>query len=34
MRQRTPNPATHDARRQDALLDACRDLSGVEMPIS
>jgi NAD(P)-dependent dehydrogenase (short-subunit alcohol dehydrogenase family) len=33
MRQRTPNPSTHDARRQDALLDACRRLSGVEMPL-
>jgi NAD(P)-dependent dehydrogenase (short-subunit alcohol dehydrogenase family) len=34
MRQRTPNPSTHDARRQDTLLDACRHLSGVEMPAS
>ena len=32
MRQRTPNPAAHDAVRQDALLDACRRLSGIEMP--
>jgi NAD(P)-dependent dehydrogenase (short-subunit alcohol dehydrogenase family) len=32
MRQRTPNPAAHDAGRQDALLDACRSLSGIEMP--
>src|ERR1700723_3185149 len=30
--QRPPNPAAHDARLQDALLDACRNLSGVEMP--
>ena len=30
--QRPPNPAVHDARLQDALLDACRNLSGVEMP--
>jgi NAD(P)-dependent dehydrogenase (short-subunit alcohol dehydrogenase family) len=30
--QRPPNPAAHDARLQDALLDACRHLSGVEMP--
>jgi NAD(P)-dependent dehydrogenase (short-subunit alcohol dehydrogenase family) len=30
--QRPPNPAVHDARLQDALLDACRHLSGVEMP--
>src|SRR3984957_16455328 len=27
-----PNPAAYDARLQDALLDACRHLSGVEMP--
>jgi hypothetical protein len=32
MRQRTPNPAAHDAGRQSALLEACRHLSGVEMP--
>jgi NAD(P)-dependent dehydrogenase (short-subunit alcohol dehydrogenase family) len=32
MRQRTPNPAVHDAGRQDALLDACRRFSGIEMP--
>jgi NAD(P)-dependent dehydrogenase (short-subunit alcohol dehydrogenase family) len=32
MRQRTPNPAAHDAGRQDALLDACRRFSGIEMP--
>ena len=32
MRQRTPNPSAHDAGRQDALLDACRRLSGIEMP--
>jgi NAD(P)-dependent dehydrogenase (short-subunit alcohol dehydrogenase family) len=32
MRQRTPNPAAHDAGRQHALLDACRRFSGVEMP--
>jgi NAD(P)-dependent dehydrogenase (short-subunit alcohol dehydrogenase family) len=31
-RQRTPNPAAHDAGRQDALLDACRRFSGIEMP--
>ena len=30
--QRPPNPAAHDSRLQDALLDACRNLSGVEMP--
>ena len=30
--QRPPNPAVHDARLQDALLDACRRFSGVEMP--
>ena len=34
MRQRTPNPAAHDAGRQDALLDACRRFSGIEMPAS
>jgi NAD(P)-dependent dehydrogenase (short-subunit alcohol dehydrogenase family) len=33
LRQRTPNPAVHDAGRQDALLDACRRFSGVEMPV-
>jgi NAD(P)-dependent dehydrogenase (short-subunit alcohol dehydrogenase family) len=32
MRQRTPNPAAHDASRQGALLEACRRLSGIEMP--
>ncbi len=32
MRQRTPNPAAHDAGRQDALLDACRRFSGIEIP--
>jgi NAD(P)-dependent dehydrogenase (short-subunit alcohol dehydrogenase family) len=32
MRQRTPNPSTHDASRQDALLEACARLSGIEMP--
>src|SRR3984885_485 len=32
LRQRTPNPAAHDAGRQDALLDACRRFSGIEMP--
>ena len=32
MRQRIPNPAAHDAGRQDALLDACRRFSGIEMP--
>jgi NAD(P)-dependent dehydrogenase (short-subunit alcohol dehydrogenase family) len=32
MRQRTPNPAAHDAGRQDALLDACKRFSGIEMP--
>ncbi len=32
MRQRTPNPGAHDAGRQDTLLDACRRLSGIEMP--
>ena len=32
MRQRTPNPVAHDAGRQDTLLDACRRLSGIEMP--
>lgn len=33
-RQRPPNPSTHDARLQDALLDACRHFSGVEMPMN
>ncbi len=29
---RPPNPATRDTERQDALLEACRDLSGVDLP--
>jgi NAD(P)-dependent dehydrogenase (short-subunit alcohol dehydrogenase family) len=33
MKLRTPNPATHDTERQDALLDACKRLSGVELPM-
>jgi NAD(P)-dependent dehydrogenase (short-subunit alcohol dehydrogenase family) len=32
MRERTPNPAAHDVGRQDALLEACRRFSGIEMP--
>jgi NAD(P)-dependent dehydrogenase (short-subunit alcohol dehydrogenase family) len=32
LRERTPNPAGNDAGRQDALLDACRRFSGIEMP--
>ena len=32
MRLRTPNPATRDVARQDALLAACQSLSGVELP--
>jgi NAD(P)-dependent dehydrogenase (short-subunit alcohol dehydrogenase family) len=31
---RPPNPAARDTERQDALLDACRDLSGVDLPAS
>jgi NAD(P)-dependent dehydrogenase (short-subunit alcohol dehydrogenase family) len=33
-RLRPPNPATRDTERQDALLDACRRLSGVDLPAS
>ena len=29
---RTPNPATRDVERQEGLLDACRQFSGVELP--
>jgi NAD(P)-dependent dehydrogenase (short-subunit alcohol dehydrogenase family) len=32
MRRRTPNPATHDVKRQKELLAACQRFSGVEMP--
>jgi NAD(P)-dependent dehydrogenase (short-subunit alcohol dehydrogenase family) len=32
LRERTPNPAANDAWRQDALLDACKGFSGIEMP--
>jgi hypothetical protein len=31
MRLRTPNPASHDVERQEKLLDACRNFSGVEL---
>ena len=33
MKLRTPNPVAHDTERQDALLDACKRLSGVELPM-
>jgi NAD(P)-dependent dehydrogenase (short-subunit alcohol dehydrogenase family) len=32
MRLRAPNPAARDAERQEFLLDACKRLSGVELP--
>jgi hypothetical protein len=31
MRPRTPIPATHDIAKQEALLAACKRLSGVEL---
>jgi NAD(P)-dependent dehydrogenase (short-subunit alcohol dehydrogenase family) len=34
MRLRPPNPAAHDTEKQDALLDACRRLSGVDLHVS
>jgi NAD(P)-dependent dehydrogenase (short-subunit alcohol dehydrogenase family) len=34
MRLRKPNPASHDTERQEALLDACRRLSGVDLPVN
>ncbi len=30
--QRTPNPASQDTRTQDALIDACQRLSGIDLP--
>jgi NAD(P)-dependent dehydrogenase (short-subunit alcohol dehydrogenase family) len=30
--ERTPNPATHDTRIQDALIDECQKLSGIPLP--
>ena len=30
--QRTPNPASQDTRTQDALIDACQRLSGINLP--
>jgi NAD(P)-dependent dehydrogenase (short-subunit alcohol dehydrogenase family) len=30
--QRTPSPATRDTRIQDALIDACQKLSGIDLP--
>ena len=32
MRLRAPNPATRDVGRQEELLDACKRLSGVDLP--
>jgi hypothetical protein len=29
---RSPNPATEDTRIQDALMDACQQLSGISLP--
>jgi NAD(P)-dependent dehydrogenase (short-subunit alcohol dehydrogenase family) len=34
MRLRPTNPAVHDTEKQDALLDACRSLSSVDLPAS
>jgi NAD(P)-dependent dehydrogenase (short-subunit alcohol dehydrogenase family) len=33
MRRRAPNPATRDVERQERLLDACKNFSGVGLPI-
>ncbi len=33
MRLRAPNPVSRDVARQDALVAACRHLSGVDLPI-
>jgi NAD(P)-dependent dehydrogenase (short-subunit alcohol dehydrogenase family) len=33
MRLRPPNPATRDAKRQDALLEACKRFSGIDLPV-
>jgi hypothetical protein len=30
--QRTPSPATQDTQIQDALIDACQRLSGIDLP--
>jgi len=32
MKLRAPNPASRDVERQERLLEACRDLSGVDLP--
>jgi NAD(P)-dependent dehydrogenase (short-subunit alcohol dehydrogenase family) len=32
MRLRSPNPATTDVQRQQALLDACQEFSGIALP--
>jgi hypothetical protein len=31
--QRTPSPATQDTQIQDALIDACQRLSGIDLPV-
>lgn len=33
MRLREPNPATRDPNKQEKLLEECRKLSGIEMPV-
>lgn len=33
MKLRKPNPAARDRERQEKLLTACRDFSGVELPL-
>jgi hypothetical protein len=32
MRRKTPKAAARDVEKQEALLEACRGFSGVEMP--
>jgi hypothetical protein len=32
MRPRKPNPAARDQEKQDILLKACEDFSGVKLP--
>ncbi|HXP09097.1 MAG TPA: SDR family NAD(P)-dependent oxidoreductase [Acidobacteriaceae bacterium] len=31
--QRTPSPAAHDTQIQDALIEACQRLSGIDLPV-
>ena len=32
LKQRAPDPTTHDPARQDALVAACRRLTGIALP--